>query len=66
MGDDGSTLRSARCVVFTRRNFTRYVGVWVVLTLTRGPTSRPSPIGLYREIAIAIQKESGDSNGGNV
>ena len=23
-------------------------------------------IGLYREIAIAIQKESGDSNGGNV
>ena len=22
--------------------------------------------GLYREIAIAIQKESGDSNGGNV
>ena len=24
------------------------------------------PIGLYREYAIAIQKESGDSNGGNV
>ena len=24
------------------------------------------PIGIYREIAIAIQKESGDSNGGNV
>ena len=23
-------------------------------------------IGLYREIAIAIQKESGDSNGDNV
>ena len=23
-------------------------------------------IGFYREIAIAIQKESGDSNGGNV
>ena len=23
-------------------------------------------IGLYRQIAIAIQKESGDSNGGNV
>ena len=23
-------------------------------------------IGLYREIAIAIHKESGDSNGGNV
>ena len=23
-------------------------------------------IGLYRENAIAIQKESGDSNGGNV
>ena len=23
-------------------------------------------IGLYREIAIAIQKDSGDSNGGNV
>ena len=23
-------------------------------------------IGRYREIAIAIQKESGDSNGGNV
>ena len=28
--------------------------------------NEPSPIGLYREIAIAIQKESGDSNGGNV
>ena len=26
----------------------------------------PLPIGLYRENAIAIQKESGDSNGGNV
>ena len=25
-----------------------------------------SSIGFYREIAIAIQKESGDSNGGNV
>ena len=25
-----------------------------------------NPIGLYREIAIAIQKESDDSNGGNV
>ena len=29
-------------------------------------TSRQRPIGLYRENAIAIQKESGDSNGGKV
>ena len=28
--------------------------------------SKLRPIGLYREIAIAIQKETGDSNGGNV
>ena len=30
-----------------------------VVTITPG-------IGLYREYAIAIQKEAGDSNGGNV
>ena len=27
--------------------------------------TEPTSIGLYREIDIAIQKESGDSNGGN-
>ena len=28
--------------------------------------NKPISIGLYRENAIAIQKESGDSNGGKV
>ena len=31
-----------------------------------GCVSKKVPIGLYREIAIAIQDEVGDSNGGNV
>ena len=49
-------------------------GLSALLLLTRAPKSsaaknqrgKTRSIGLYREIAIAIQKESGDSNGGNV
>ena len=33
---------------------------------TQDQTQLGPYIGLYREISIAIQKESGDSNGGNV
>ena len=33
---------------------------------TTALTENGKGIGLYREISIAIQKESGDSNGGNV
>ena len=51
------------------RSLSRVVG-----NVVRGRPCQPavavgamySSIGLYREIAIAIQKESGDTNGGNV
>ena len=45
--------------------------IWVgrvssIQVLFRTFTANHKRICLYREIAIAIQKESGDTNGGNV
>ena len=51
-------------------NFTGYddlsVLSYVAMVATPKQSTNEGCIGLYREIAIAIQDEVGDSNGGNV
>ena len=49
----------------TKARWIRCVSVTIILPTILGYDVQLT-IGLYRENAIAIQNESGDSNGGNV